>query len=137
MKTKLHFLFIVLALITGVHQAAAQGARFFRISGPAATKITAFRTDGTLVWSNALAGTNYTIQTAASLTAGTNWVDYVQLPVINRVNTNLLISYYPPAGMALIPAGSFTMGNCMDPNEANPSELPLHNVYVSAFYMDK
>jgi formylglycine-generating enzyme required for sulfatase activity len=42
-----------------------------------------------------------------------------------------------PSGMALIPAGSFTMGNCMDPNEGWPDELPLHTVYVSAFYMDK
>jgi formylglycine-generating enzyme required for sulfatase activity len=39
--------------------------------------------------------------------------------------------------MALIPAGSFTMGNCMDPNEGNSDELPLHTVYVSAFYMDR
>jgi sulfatase modifying factor 1 len=42
-----------------------------------------------------------------------------------------------PSGMALVPAGSFTMGNCMDPNEGWSGELPLHTVYVSAFYMDK
>jgi formylglycine-generating enzyme required for sulfatase activity len=42
-----------------------------------------------------------------------------------------------PLGMALIPAGSFTMGNCMDPGEGWSDELPLHTVYVSAFYMDK
>jgi formylglycine-generating enzyme required for sulfatase activity len=42
-----------------------------------------------------------------------------------------------PSGMALIPAGSFTMGNCMDPSEGDGDELPLHTVYVSAFYMDK
>ena len=42
-----------------------------------------------------------------------------------------------PTGMALIPAGSFTMGNCMDPSEGGSDELPLHTVYVSAFYMDK
>ena len=43
----------------------------------------------------------------------------------------------PPPGMVLIPTGSFTMGNCMDPNEGYSGELPLHTVYVSAFYMDK
>jgi alpha-tubulin suppressor-like RCC1 family protein/PKD repeat protein len=43
----------------------------------------------------------------------------------------------PPSGMALVPAGSFTMGNCMDPSEGYSTELPLHTVYVSAFYMDK
>jgi murein DD-endopeptidase MepM/ murein hydrolase activator NlpD len=37
------------------------------------------------------------------------------------------------ANMVFIPAGSFTMGNCMDPSEG--SELPLHTVYVSAFCM--
>ena len=39
--------------------------------------------------------------------------------------------------MALIPAGNFTMGNCMDPSEGWSAELPLHTVYVSAFYMDQ
>ena len=43
----------------------------------------------------------------------------------------------PSSGMALIPVGSFTMGNCMDPDEGWSEELPLHSVYVSAFYMDK
>ncbi len=42
-----------------------------------------------------------------------------------------------PPNMALIPAGSFTMGNSMDASEGYPDELPLHTVYVSAFYMDK
>jgi formylglycine-generating enzyme len=42
-----------------------------------------------------------------------------------------------PSGMVLIPAGSFTMGNCMATNEGDADELPLHPVYVSAFYMDR
>ena len=113
---------------------SAQDARFFRISGPAATTITTFRPDGTLVWSNALAGTNYTVQTATSLAGETNWVDYVQIPVSNSINTNQLISYPLPSGMALIPAGSFTMGDNLD---GDTSAQPVHSVYVSAFYMDK
>ena len=127
-------LLIVLALLAGVHQAAAQGARFFRISGPVATTIMAFRTDGTMVWSNALAGTNYTVQTVTALPGGTNWVSYVQIPADNRVNTNLLVAFNPPSGMALIPAGLFTMGDMTDTNlygDAAPA-----NVTVSAFYMD-
>jgi formylglycine-generating enzyme required for sulfatase activity len=39
-----------------------------------------------------------------------------------------------PAGMALIPAGSFTMGDNLD---GDTSAQPVHSVYVSAFYMDK
>jgi formylglycine-generating enzyme required for sulfatase activity len=42
-----------------------------------------------------------------------------------------------PTGMVLIPAGSFQMGNCMDPEEGWSDELPVHTVYVSAFYMDQ
>jgi formylglycine-generating enzyme required for sulfatase activity len=137
MKTKLSSFLIVLALLSGSNYGAAQSTSFFRISGPAATTITGIRADGSLVWSNALAGTNYTVQMATSLVGGANWVDYVQLPVTDAVNVNRIIDPNPPAGMALIPAGSFTMGNCMDPNEGNADELPLHPVYVSAFYMDK
>ena len=42
-----------------------------------------------------------------------------------------------PPGMVLIPAGSFQMGNCMDPAEGDADELPVHTVDVSAFFMDK
>jgi formylglycine-generating enzyme required for sulfatase activity len=131
MSTKLRLVFVVLAMFASIEQAAAQGARFFRVSGPAATVITAFRPDGTLVWSNALTGTNYTVQVAASLGGGTNWVDYIQLPVTTGVNTNQIIAVNPPSGMVLIPAGSFQMGDNLD----GESDAPKHTVYVSAFYM--
>jgi formylglycine-generating enzyme len=129
---KLIITLVWLALLAGINQVIAQGTRFFRISGPAVTTITAFNPDGTLVWSNTLAGTNYTVQTVSSLPGGTNWVDYVQLPVTNSVNTNLIVAFNPPAGMVLIPAGEFTIGDTLDGlSDAIPT-----NVYVSAFYMD-
>ena len=40
-----------------------------------------------------------------------------------------------PGGMALIPAGSFQMGDSF--GEGANDELPVHTVFVSAFYMDK
>lgn len=40
-----------------------------------------------------------------------------------------------PSGMALIPAGTFTMGDSF--SEGSSDELPTHPVDVSAFYMDK
>src|SRR5579859_1086466 len=40
-----------------------------------------------------------------------------------------------PAGMVLIPAGEFQMGDTF--NEGATWELPVHNVLVSAFYMDQ
>ena len=129
------------SLFVSVYQAVGQGVRFFRISGPAATTITAFNPDGTLVWSNTLAGTNYTVQTVISLPGGTNWVDYVQIPVTNGVNTNLLIAFNPPAGMALIPAGSFTIGNQLIfgnlvTTDSGITTAHPTNVIVSAFYID-
>ncbi len=42
-----------------------------------------------------------------------------------------------PAGMALIPAGEFAMGNALAPAEGSAIELPVHTVYVSAFFMDR
>jgi formylglycine-generating enzyme required for sulfatase activity len=121
-----------LALLLGAHQPAAQESQFFRISGPTATTIIAFKPDGTLIWTNAEAGTDYTVQSASSLLG--SWVDYIQLPVTNRVNTNQVIAFYPPAGMAFVPAGTFTMGNVIgdqDITDANPAKI-----YISAFVMD-
>jgi formylglycine-generating enzyme len=42
---------------------------------------------------------------------------------------------YDASGMALIPAGAFTMGDTF--GEGENDELPLHAVYLSAFYMDR
>ncbi len=112
----------------------AQDARFFRVAGPVPTKITAFRQDGMLQWTNTPTNATFTVQTATTLSGVGNWVDYVQVPVTNGVNTNRVFDPNPPSGMALIPAGSFTMGDNLD---GDSSALPLHNVNVSAFYMDK
>src|SRR5471030_672968 len=132
MKTKFYRLFILSALIASVHHVAAQGTRFFRISGPAATKITAFRPNGMLVWTNALTGTNYTVQTVTSLPGRTNWVDYVQIPVTAKINTNQVVAFNSPSGMVFIPAGVFMMGDTLD-GEADA--VPV-SITVSAFYMD-
>ena len=44
----------------------------------------------------------------------------------------------PPAGMVLIPAGSFVMGATTNMgHEYNSGEIPQHTVYVSAFYLDR
>ena len=133
MRTQLRSLLILLTVMAVPHQAAAQGTRFFRVSGPAATQIVAFRQDGTLVWSNALANTNYTVQTASTLSSSANWTNYVQLSITNHVNTNQIVAFNPPIGMAFIPAGTFIMG---DTDEGEGDALPVTNVFVSAFYMD-
>ncbi len=126
MKTVLRFLLVTLALFAGVHQAAAQGTQFFRISGPTATIITAFNPDDTVVWSNAQPGATYTIQMVASLPGGGNWVDYNRFYATNGVNTNQLNNFSPFTGMALILGGPFTMGDTLD----GESDAVLTNVIL-------
>lgn len=43
----------------------------------------------------------------------------------------------PPAGMALIPGGTFLMGNLKAADEGDDDELPFINPTMASFYMDK
>jgi formylglycine-generating enzyme len=139
MKSKLQSLFIGLALIAGVHQTAAQVTNLG--IAPAGWQFV-------LYWP--VSTTNYVLQTTTNL-ASPNWVTATNAVAVNAVTvTNSapsgffrLLQSTNPLGMALIPAGSFTIGNYIinnfyntatnDPDitDANPT-----NVYVSAFYMD-
>ena len=67
--------------------------------------------------------------------AGTDWDGQFSPNVRFRVRGTDV----PPApvGFALIPAGSFTMGDQSIPLVGYSDELPVHTVYVSAFYMGK
>jgi formylglycine-generating enzyme required for sulfatase activity len=115
----------------------AQETRFFRISGPVATSITAFRTDGTMVWTNAPTNTTFTVQTATSLLGESNWVDYVQIPVTNGVNTNRLIDFNPPSGMVWIPSGTFVMGSPASEALRKSDEVQHTVTLTKGFYMGK
>ncbi len=118
-------------------RSVADDARYFRVVSPTTTTITAFTPQGYITWSNAISGSNYTIQTARGLADATNWVDYIQISASNKVVTCQLYDSNPPAGMVLIPAGSFMMGNCMGTNEGGGDEFPLHAVYLSALFVDQ
>jgi formylglycine-generating enzyme required for sulfatase activity len=133
MRTKLHHLFTMLALLAGIHRAAAE---------PPA--ITSFSQKGDLVCSNLSPGSQASVQWASSLsgpwqtnwaglgavTADSNGMISVSVPMFYRVlgQTNPAIAN----GMALIPAGEFTMGDTLD---GESDAIPM-DVYVSAFYMD-
>jgi len=131
MKSRLVAL-LILSLLPLVR---AEDARFFRVAGPVASTITAVSPDGYVTWSNAPINATFTVQTATSLSNPNNWVDYIQVPVTNLVTTQRLYDPNPPSGMALIPAGSFMMGDTF--SEGFSTELPLHTVYVTGLYMDK
>jgi formylglycine-generating enzyme required for sulfatase activity len=112
--------------------------------------ISAFSNNGQLVATNLQPGTVAGIEWASTASGPwlTNWagletvavdtngVVQVAVPMFYRVRglpqTNPPV---PPPGMALIPAGEFTMGDTFA--EGWSAELPTHAVTVSAFYMDK
>ena len=109
--------------------------------------ITSFSQNGLLVCANLATGTVASVEWASSLSGPwqTNWAGLdavtvasngtisVSVPMFYRVRG---VAATPPTtsdGMALIPAGAFTMGNSIgdsDITDANPT-----NVTVSAFYM--
>ncbi len=114
---------------------AQQQTRFFRVAGPVAVSIQNFTADGFLTWINVPTNATFTVQTAASLTVASNWVDYLQVPVTNGVTVHRIFDPNPPSGMVLVPAGSFTMGDTF--SEGSTNERPTQTVYVAAFYMDR
>jgi formylglycine-generating enzyme required for sulfatase activity len=85
-----------------------------------------------------LPATNFSGDVGPGITGGANklivWDAARDWP--EKFSTNVFFRLSAP-DMVLIPAGSFTMGNCMSPSEGNSDELPLLTVYVSAFYMDR
>jgi formylglycine-generating enzyme len=129
MKTKLHSLFIGLAVLAGAHQANAQVTNL----GIAAVA----GGQSMLYWP--VSTTNFVLQTITNL-ASTNWSTARTAFAVNTAEvTNAapagffrLMPTTTPAGMALIPAGWFTMGDTLD-GEADA--IPT-NIYVSAFVMD-
>jgi formylglycine-generating enzyme required for sulfatase activity len=56
-------------------------------------------------------------------------------PIDSRIASLTVVPPGTPSGMALIPAGSFLMGDTF--TEGSSDERPTHTVYVSAFYMDR
>jgi formylglycine-generating enzyme required for sulfatase activity len=138
MKTKIQSLFIGLALLAGVHSTTAQVTNLGIAPAQGGQSV--------LYWP--VSTTNYVLQTTPNL-ATPNWVTASNAVTVNAVTvTNsapagyfrLLATTNTTAGMVLIPAGSFTMGNYLFYNTAtnDPDFTDAHptNVYVSAFYMD-
>ena len=136
MKNKIQNLLLALALLAGAHQTLGQ-----------AIVINSFSQNGVLVCSGLQTGTVATVQWASSLSGPwqTNWARLTGVAVSNNGMLTVSVPMFyrvlgvaatnPPSGMALIPAGSFTMGDTF--NEGSNKELPLHTVYVSAFQMDR
>ncbi len=124
-----------MALLLGVRPSAAQPTLGIAGAGHQAT----------LFWPATTSGTNGVLESAASL-ASPSWVTatdavpvnygpYTAVSVTNSLSPRFFrLSLVPPSadGMALIPAGSFTMGDTLDPYGY---PVPT-SIYVAAFYMD-
>jgi sulfatase modifying factor 1 len=100
-----------------------------------------------------IVGRSYQLQYSDSMAAGT-WMDVETARAGDGGNLLISIPYESasqrgfyrllltavsatPDGFALIPAGSFIMGDRSSPRVGASDELPVHSVYVSAFYMAK
>lgn len=140
MKTKLNSIFIGLAMLAGAHPVLAQ------------TELSISSANNQVVISWPTSVTNYVLQSTTNL-AAPNWAtvsNAVLATVSNAVPvTAFIVTSSPPAnffrliqntntpittpdGMALIPTGSFTMGDTLD---GETDAVPV-SVAVSAFYMD-
>jgi formylglycine-generating enzyme len=89
-------------------------------------------------WADGLRGSN-TWLTITNVLMGSNawqWADISATQAVQRFY-RAMESAVAPSNMLLVPTGPFAMGNGMSPSEGNPDELPLHTVYVSAFYADR
>ena len=115
-------------------------AQFFRVSGPSATIITSFGRDGTMVFSNAIVGGTYTVQSATTLNGsspgagngGVVWNDDHDVVAKTAVfSDSQLVALYL-FFMKDIPGGTFTMGDNLD----GESDAAPTTVSVSEFYMD-
>ena len=134
MKTKLRHLLIGLALFLSVHSALAQ----------VTLGIVPTNNQALLFWSPT--ATDYVLQSSTNLSS-TNWVfstdavpaTYGSQTAVTITNTLaatffrlILLPATTADGMALIPAGTFMIGDTLD----GESDAIPTNVYVSAFYMD-
>jgi formylglycine-generating enzyme required for sulfatase activity len=106
--------------------------------------ISSFSQNGELVCTNLAAGSMAMVEWASSVTGPwtNNWagLDAVMVNSNGMIRVSVPMFYRvrgtaqgtnPAPKMALVPAGSFAMG------EGDRGECPLHTVYVSAFYMGR
>ncbi len=121
-----------------IGSASAQSRVIYRVNANSNCAITGFARDGRFAWTNVAGPSRFTISWSFSVTGAPEIVAYG--PVTGIVMTSSWprpTTPRPSASTAcMIPAGTFRMGNC-DPALSRPTEQPVHDVQVSAFYMDR
>ena|ERR1017187_7405513 len=139
MKTHIKNLFLLPALIAGLGLIMVG-----RATAQIVTNLTIIRSATNVILTWPTNATGFTLQSTTNLVSPAVWTTVVPGPVVvngNNTVTNPISGtqqFYRlspsaiPSGMALIPAGSFTMGDTLDgEGDAFPT-----SVTVSAFYME-
>ena len=135
MKTKPRWFLIVMASMAGMHSTLAQPT----------LGIVPTNNQIILFWPANAGGSNGVLQSSSQLTPA-NWTTVTDAIPFNCPSQTAValssgaaarfpsLTLVPPTadGMALVPAGSFTMGDTLD----GESDAIPTNIYVSGFYMD-
>ena len=109
----------------------AADASFYRVSTWANQVFLSFSTNGTLSWNDVPEA--FTVEKCTDLSQGA-WSPWARGTSVTATASLKVQDFATPAGMAFIPAGYFTMGDILD--DTQTVALPVHPVFVSAFYMD-
>ena len=141
MRFRLFILTLPLCLVFS-SPAPAQTRAFYRVVSGTNSAITAWGGAGALAWTNAAAGGSFSLEWAFNLgDFSSGSAEAVEVGTVTSV-TMAVAAPLPttarpsPGTHRMIPAGVFLMGNS-DTNLNRPTESPVHEVAVSAFYMDK
>jgi formylglycine-generating enzyme required for sulfatase activity len=136
-KTVFPMHWLIFFLMALGHTLSAQiplSSEFYRISSPSAeATIQSLSPDFRLSWINSDSGSNYVVEKSQNPGIAPWW------PFIRGVSTNEMMEVkvghdQPPDGMVFIPGGRFMMGDVLgDLNNATP----VHEVYVSPFFMNR
>jgi len=126
---KVRLSWLVLAFVSGMHDAGAQPALNIAPAGNQAVLYYPF------------SPANYILQSTTNL-ASTNWVTATDAMAVAAatISNSSPAKFYrlfytnPPAGMVLIPAGAFSIGNSI--GDTNIVDADPTNAYVSAFFLE-
>ncbi|MEI6783364.1 MAG: formylglycine-generating enzyme family protein, partial [Verrucomicrobiota bacterium] len=128
----------LLLIAAGTNFALAQNTSqmFLRLAGPATSFIEGGSFySGLLLWTNAMPGLAYRLQTRTDLGPDGKWNNY---RVYHATGVQMVVNTATPDDnlvTAPVPAGAFQMGDALGDGFAN--ERPVHTETISAFLMSK
>jgi formylglycine-generating enzyme required for sulfatase activity len=137
-----------LLLAAMVLPVSAQTTVFYRVAGPSTAQVARFSRPGGIGWTSTNLSGRYSVEWLHRFNSTKfSWTSVQYGPITGgEMNVSVPVPTLPPppeTRMALIPGGSFAMGNTFEYLNTNGriegylEELPIHSVSVSAIYMDR